>query len=235
MAEQNQRQIAIKIRIADILQGKYIKEEGWNPNYILTQDGKKASRVNLLGVVVSVPTAEMSYRSINLDDGSGIIPIRSFDETDLFQGLTLGDVVFVIGRPREYGSEIYIMPEIVKKIENKLWIEVRKTELEKEGGQTVHQTTENLPKVEDLTQKETKVKEEKIEVDEIIEKKESANEQNAQQKIYSLIKEIDTGDGAEFEQILEKANNPDAEKIISQLLMEGEIFELSKGKLKVLE
>jgi RPA family protein len=194
------------------------------------QNGKKASRVNLLGTVVSVPAVEMSYRSITLDDGSGTIPIRSFDETDLFKSVGLGDVVFVIGRPREYGSEIYVMPEIVKKVQNKLWIDVRKLEIGCEVRAVEKKEPEALPKVEDLKAEEETPAEDKAEP--AVEKE---DEPNTQQKVYSLIKALDKGEGADFEEVIEKANSPEAEKIISQLLMEGEIFELSKGKLKVLE
>lgn len=237
MSKQNQRQVAIKLRIADILGGQYIKEEGWNPNYVLTRGGKKASRVNLLGTVVSIPTAEINYRSMALDDGSGKIPVRSFDESDLFHGVGLGDVVFVVGRPRQYGNEIYIMPEIIKKLQNKLWIDIRKLEIEKNSTKD-SQETESASN-ENAQKEELNVKEEIVDENKNSEKSKIEESINnipvAQQKIYSIIKELDKGEGAEFEQVLEKAGGPDAEKIISQLLMEGEIFELSKGKLKVLE
>ena len=38
MANQQKRQIAYKVRINDLLGGKYVKEEGWNPNYIESGD-----------------------------------------------------------------------------------------------------------------------------------------------------------------------------------------------------
>ena len=46
------RQVAEKIRIKDILGGRYIQEEGWTPNYVETDNGKKVSRVNIIGAVV---------------------------------------------------------------------------------------------------------------------------------------------------------------------------------------
>ena len=67
------------------------------------------------------------------------------------------------------------------------------------------------------------------------EPKTAENSITPQQKVYSLIKELDNGNGAEFESVIEKSGCEDAEKIISRLLMEGEIFELGKGRLKVLE
>ncbi len=239
--ESQKRQVAVKMRISDILRGRYVVEEGWNPNYVLTKDGRKASRVNLLGVAISNPAVEVNYRSILLDDGSGNISMRSFDETDMFQGISLGDAVFVIGRPRQYGNEVYIMPEIVKKVENKIWIEVRKKELEKLSGNAAAIKPANLAPAASTAESEPQpfhsASEEVVGVGVAEYKTEETTheEQSPQQKIYSLIKELDNGEGALFEEILEKSGLADAEKIISRLLMEGEIFELGKGKLKALE
>ena len=44
------RQIAYKASIKDITLGEYFVEEGWNPNYILTDSGRKLARVNLIVV-----------------------------------------------------------------------------------------------------------------------------------------------------------------------------------------
>jgi len=253
MPEQaQQRQVAIKARIGDILSGQYIVEEGWNPNYVLTKQGMKISRVNLLGAIISSPTVEANYRNVMLDDGTGNISIRSFDETDLFKEVSLGDAVFIIGRPRQYGNEVYIMPEIVKKVQDKLWIEIRKKELEKIPNNTVisenSESVDKTPTIDEVqpfhsaaeeidggkvVEEEISDSAEKTEV--TVQNNEKVESENPKQKIYTLIKELDKGDGALFEEILEKAGQEDTEKIISQLLMEGEIFELGKGKLKVLE
>ena len=53
MADSQKRQIAYKIRIKDLISGEYIKEEGWDPNYIKTLNGINVSRVNLIGTVVA--------------------------------------------------------------------------------------------------------------------------------------------------------------------------------------
>jgi hypothetical protein len=143
--------------------------------------------------------------------------------------------VFLIGRPRQYGSEVYIMPEIIKKVQNKMWIEVRKLEIEKEmkdikPQQEAANVTEEMfeqPMGGETAQEDV--------VDEPEKKGAKPAEQSPQQKIHSIIKELDAGEGVEFEVVLEKSGCENAEKIISQLLMEGEIYELGKGRLKVLE
>lgn len=127
--QQQKRQVAYKVRIKDILDGEYIKEEGWMPNYIRLIDGAKVSRVNIIGTIV-LKTDEQNYKSVLIDDGSGKLPVRSFEKYELFDGVGIGDVVLIIGRPREFGEK-YIVPEIIKKIDDQAWIELRKLELKK--------------------------------------------------------------------------------------------------------
>lgn len=126
------RQTAIKIWIKDILASKYIKAQGeWDPNYILTPHEKEVSRVSLMGIVVADDSNE-SNTILTIDDSSGKISLRSFEKIP--QEFNLGQIVLVIGRPREFGNELYVMPEIIKVLENKNWLELRKLELEKLYG-----------------------------------------------------------------------------------------------------
>ena len=208
------RQIAYKARIKDIIDGRYVKEEGWQPNYIITTAGKQISRVNIIGIVVLKPNEEnVSYQTLVLDDGTGKISIRSFEENGPLKGIDVGDVILLIGKPREYGQEKYIVPEIAKKIEDKRWIELRKLELKMQG-------------IEEPPSKPAA--EEKIEAEEI-------QDGTPTDKIFNLIKEIDTGNGAPIEEVIEKARIKEAEKIIRTMLEEGDVFEIKSGKLKVLE
>lgn len=216
MPEQNQkRQVAHKVRIKDVLAGRYVKEEGWMPNYIETADKKQISRINLIGVIVSKQVEEgVNYQSILVDDGTGRISVKVFDENNRFDDVDVGDVVLLIGRPREYGSERYILLEILKKIKDEKWIQVRKLELgnEKENNEV----------------KQEQKKE--IETEEIVENEDIDSQYD---KIIQKIKEFDKGNGADFEEVIK--NIDEGEKIIDDLLKKGEIFETSPGKLKVLE
>jgi len=207
------RQVAQKLRIKELINGKYIKEEGWQPNYIITDDGKQISRVNLIGTVVSIPVGQdMNYQSIVLDDGTGRISIRSFDQNKIFENIKIGDVVLLIGRPREYGKEVYLLPEILKKIQDKGWIKVRALELQ----------NKKEPYIKD---KEEVFEEAKEDVIEDI-------QESTADKIIRIIKEKDIGDGVDFEEVLNQIND---EKIINDLLKKGELFEIRPGILKVLE
>ncbi|MBU0628352.1 MAG: hypothetical protein KKC75_04125 [Nanoarchaeota archaeon] len=215
MEKSQKRQVAHKIRINDVLRGSYVKEEGeWSPNYVLVGD-KKVSRVNLMAVVVSKESPEnTNHSNLLIDDGSGKISVRSFDGSNNFEGINIGDFIMIIGRPREYLNEKYIVSEILKKVENSKWVELRKTELNRAFGAYEAKQEENL------SEKEVK---EEIVVDDI------------NSKIFQIIKEIDLGEGADTQDVITKSNIGEAENIITKLLERGEVFEIKPGKLKVLE
>ncbi|MEA3430451.1 MAG: OB-fold nucleic acid binding domain-containing protein [Nanoarchaeota archaeon] len=212
MAEQQQRQTAFKTWIIDIIRGKYFVEEGWTPNYILTQKNKKISRLNIISTIINISKEDDIQQFIYVDDGSAEIAIRSFNEINYFKGLKVGDIIQIIGKVRTYNDEKYIVPEIIKKINNTKWLIVRKLEL----GEI-----------------ETKIQEEKINP-ELIKKDTETPEKKSNNEIDPIlekIKELDNGDGADFQEIVKLSN----EQTINNLLMNGEIFELKPGKLKVLE
>lgn len=209
------RQTAYKVSIATITKGKYVKNTGWEPNY-LEIGREKISRVNIIGVAVGI-SQNGSYETLYLDDGSGKISIKSFENPSLFLKNQIGDILMVIGKPREFNNEIYLIPEIVKKINNKKWIDVRLLELQKSP----------LARWEPAE----KSKEEEIKEEGTAEK--DTNKLNSMERIYNLIKELDRGQGADYETIIEKAGAGSI-GIVEKLLKEGEIFEVAAGKLKIL-
>jgi len=216
LAQQIKRQIAEKLWIADLKAGQYIKEEGLRPNYVLLKNDHKVSRVNLVGTVVS-NNNDMGYRDVCIDDGSAKISVRAFEQMPAMDALSIGDTVFVIGRPREYGQEIYVLPEIIKKISNMKWLEVRQLELKK------NKVVEAEP---DLPEEVAVPEQDAVEEDVVEDKGVGA--------VKEAIKSLDSGSGAGYEEIIKKAG-PDAERIISNLLKNGDAFEVSPGKLKLLE
>jgi RPA family protein len=143
--ENIQRQTAYKVKINQIIQGNYVKNEGWNPNYI-SFDQKQVSRVNIIGIIVS-KADDQSFKNMLLDDGSGRISLRIFN--DLSTNAEIGDVVLVVGRPREFSGERYIVPEIIKKID-KDWFQVRKLELAEPELSTVSEEAISESPVENL-------------------------------------------------------------------------------------
>jgi RPA family protein len=216
MPEQTKRQVAYKVQIKDLINGRYIKKEGWQPNLLITASGLEISRINLIGTIVTAPSMDLNFRTLLLDDGSGKVCLRSFDEKDIFADTNIGDIVLVIGRPREYNNEKYIIPEIVKRIDNKKWVKVRMLELEK-----------SRKSIKEVGEESTK--------EEVIVESPPPTSESVTQRIHNLIRDLDPGQGADYDAVLENAHSDKAETIISNLLKEGEVFEISPGKLKILE
>lgn len=199
------RQTAYKIRIKDMIDSNYVKTDGMTPNF-LDMSPKEVSRINILGVVVDKSDLG-NYKTITIDDGSGKVSARVFDSNTLLEKIDVGNIVLIIGRPREFSSEKYILIETVK-IVNPKWAKVRELELEKNMG------------VNNSIEKDDSV------VEDVILK--PSNE------LVNLIKKLDKGEGVSIEEISLK-NVKDVDKTINILLKEGDIFEVKPGKLKVLE
>ncbi len=231
-----ERQIAIKTKIKEINEGYYVIKDGWEPNYLLTKNKTKISRINLMAIVLD---KEWQGETINLvlDDGSGKIVLRSFEKIKNLESINVGESILVIGKVREYNNEKYIAPEIIKKTNTK-WLKVRSLELKK-------LTKEEQDVQEKQTEKENSHNEELIKNSEPIKintnnKDESENEtfESVNEKIIELIKKLDSGEGALIEEIKEKAEEElkeeDVEKLIDKMLKEGEIFQNLPGRIKVL-
>lgn len=189
------RATAYKVPIQAILAGRYVKEED-SPNYI-SIDNKKVSRVYIVGIVV-----DSQNSSLVVDDGTSRIPVRSFEDS-IFSNVNIGDMIMIIGRPRDFNDERYIVPEIVRKT-NEKWMRIWKNE--------------------------TKM----IKIDEKVESIEEGDVSiGHHEKIINFIQTHDKGKGVEIEEVNSTFEN--SEKIIESMLKEGEIFENSPGKLKILE
>src|SRR3989339_1539867 len=129
------RNVAYKIWIADLIKGNYFKgQEQFESGYVEIRN-QKISRVNIVGSIVDKFTNENSL-SFNLDDGSGVLRLRIWNEgTNAFSDVEVGDIVLVVGKVKEYNGFVYITPEIIRKIDNPLWLKVRKLELVKLYGE----------------------------------------------------------------------------------------------------
>jgi len=226
------REVAVKTKIKDILEGKYVKEEGWKPNYIITELRENISRANIIGVVVSEPNIEEKSQSLTIDDGSGRILLRSFENNIVMSKFFLGDVINIIGKPKEYLGSKYIIPEIMRKVEDKKWIEVRKKELEIKESKTekIRFDDNKNNNFNDIKNNSDYSADNKAEVEEDV-----VDEKSDVDKIISMIKILDSGDGVFIEDVLKKLNYIDGEKMINSLMEQGEIFEIQPGKIKILE
>ena len=114
----------------------------------------------------------------------------------------------VIGKVREFSGEKYIVPEILRKIDNPAWMSIRKIELSR-----------NEPAAAEIKDEPKKV----IEISDIY------------NEVCSIIKKLDGGDGVPIDDIIKNSSKPEAESIINELLKKENIFEIRPGRVKVLE
>lgn len=128
--EPKKRNIAYKLRIGDILKSKPIIQEG---KFLFLESGdKRIIRVNLIANCVDkfVSEGEKKYASLTLDDASGQIRLKSFgDDIGMMKNISQGDTLQVIGVVKEFNSELYILPEIIKNVDPR-WLLVRKLEIQ---------------------------------------------------------------------------------------------------------
>ncbi len=216
MPEIQKRQIARKIPVADILNSGFVKEEGFEPSHISHKYGN-ITRVNIMGIVVENTNNEF-YEGIIVDDGSGKIPARSFEKKGMFQNFEIGNVVQLIGKIREYNGERYVGCEIVRKLDSKEWLNLRKKE---------QQLLDKIIRTQDVMP--AKKTEPAAATEEVVE----ISGDNS--KVFSIIKQLDSGNGADVDEVLKKAKVSQGEAIIKRLLMNGDVFEIRPGRLKTLE
>ena len=240
------RKTAVKIKIDDLKKGTFMKSEGdFDPSYVIVSD-QDIGRVNLMGIVIEVTDLK---DSLSIDDGTGIIVIRSFSN-DIDLDYEIGSLVNIIGKPREFNDEIFVSCEIIKPLKNPLWAELRKKEIyiqekaPKKAKETISiKDNKTEPIIEEINMSEEEIEDSK----EIIksEKLDAIKEEDSKSceevidspvnQIICLVRTLDNGDGADFDKVINDSGFDDAEKIINNLLEEGELFEVKSGKLKVLE
>ena len=211
MAEQEfKRQTAYKCNINTLNKGSFVKKEGWESNYLMTEYGD-FSRINIMAVVVG-----KEENNLTLDDGTGQISGRLFERTEQIENINVGDVVLIIGRPREYNNRTYLTIELVKKIEPG-WVAYRKKELT---------LIKKLREIEETPKLEKRALEPEI--------VENVSTLSSKEKIAKLIRELDRSDGASINDVLRLSKVSNGEELISDMMMRGEIYESKAGYVKLM-
>ena len=245
------RQPATIVQIIDIIQSSYVKQEGWDPNYINTPFGQKVYRVNIIGVVVEEPVVvpELNQFSCTIDDGTGKILVRSFEAVLNMNEIKLGQTVLIIGKPREYNNTFYILPEIIKPIA-KEWTDSRVHELhllekmraemrskvqKKKAAQQIQDTKSESTNTKYATEfssaNEFEGEDEEFGFDSDLDSNEQT--ENDIPQLIKLIDTLDSGDGVLVADLVEQIS--DAEEKVTKLLLHGEIYEIKPGRVKVLK
>jgi len=239
--EKIQRSTAKIVKISDILNSKYVKQEGYAPNHIIL-NSEQVSRINIIGTVVSYG----DEKSISVDDSSASIIVREFD-TNLIRNANVGETVLVVGKIKEFNNEKYVAPEIIRKIDFR-WLKYRALELgikkearlqkeeskadpsliQKIANNSAPKVSQKMPTTAPFVVEKKIPEPQKIVEEEVVDIVESAEDE-----IIAFIRKNDSGEGVDIDKILEsiKVN----ETKVENLLKSGDIFLVKPGKVKVLE
>lgn len=199
----------------DLYQGSSAKSPGFRSGEAASKSSiqgilskKSQGRVNVIGTIVALDDNSSVQAAFVMDDGKDKIIVRNFRNGSLGK-FNVGDPVVVIGRAGDFNNDAYIAAEITRKIDP-LWIKVRAKELEadaKSVGDCQKSDAGGADK-EILTNND----------------------------IIAAIHSLDRGNGVPLESIMDIAGKmKDARLRIDLMLKKGDIFEVSPGRLKVLE
>ena len=237
---------SVKTRIKSIATGRYIAQDGMNPNYVLTSYGTRLARVRILGTVVDKFVAESGkFASVTIDDGTDTIRVKAFSTLSIFDKVGSGTDVDVIARVKEYQGEIYLAPEIITVVEDPNFALLRELELRTQNTLLEHKrklVMENRNQAADLGELQRIMKErhglQPEEVEAIVQSGETPEEpaNNNKESLLTLIEKMDEGSGCDYTELLKAAGLPEdvVEAAVNELLEEGACFEPRPGKIKKL-
>lgn len=245
---ENKRITTAKTRIRPVIHGKFLRGEGFNPSFVLTSLGQKLSRVRIIGTVANRFVSESGkFASITLDDGTETIRVKVFNAVSMLEDINEGDNIDMIGKVKEYQGEIYVIPEIIQKIENpnleilrELEINNQKKELERRK-RTIMDYKSQVSDLSELTRimdERFGIKTEEVEAilqtDDIEKSEEETSD--TKKKILDLIENLDQGNGCDYAELLEVSGLSEdiIESAVNDLLSEGICFEPRPGKIKKL-
>lgn len=129
------RATAVKLAVEDIILSDYTETKGrTQPNFIMIR-GKKVERVRVMGNILNIyKPADKNHGSITIKDKTGDIQARAFKGAlSQFKGLEEGDLVDIVGKPREHDGVRYINVETVVSFKTGRWDDwkaLREKELE---------------------------------------------------------------------------------------------------------
>jgi len=208
-----ERMTAKKVKISDLMNGKWVKKEGMEPSFIVTGYGEQVSRARILGTVVAKFLAEDgNFGSITLDDSTDTIRAKTFKTVKPLDTAEIGDIVDVIGKVREYNEEIYLIPEVIYKVQDMNLEILRRLEIAKKLAEW-----EKNPQTSS----------------EEAEPKEEGTDKDSLRK--DMLKIIEANpEGVGYTELLEKIKAPEPviESVINELLSEGICYEPTPGKMK---
>jgi len=235
---------SVKTKIKQIVSGRFVNQEGLNPNYVITNQGVRLARVRILATIVDKFVSENGkFASISIDDGSDTIRVKAFNAVSMFDNVGVGSEIDLIARVKEYQGEIYLAPEIITVVEDHNFGLLRELELrlqQTEFDSKRKTVLEHQKQTADIGELERIMKErfgiQPDEVEAIVQSQEEAPASDKKDEILKLIEKHDEGNGCDYSELLKVSGLPEdvIDSAVNELLSEGVCFEPRPGKIKKL-
>ncbi len=234
---------SIKTRIKQITGGRYVPQDGFNPNFVLAPNGTRLSRVRIAATVVDKFLAESGkFSSITLDDGTETIRAKVFNVVSMYDSIGVGSEVDIIARVKEYQGEIYLAPEIITVLEDSNFallreLELRLQEKSMENKRKLilgHQKqTADIGELERLMKERYGIQPEEVEA--VLQTQEEPVS-DKKDEVVKLIEKLDQVGGCDYSELMAASGLPEdvLDSIVNELLSEGTCFEPRPGKIKKL-
>lgn len=243
---EKRRITTVKTKIKPITSGQFFKQEGFEPNYVLTNYGQRLSRIRVLATVADkFLSGTGKFAAITIDDGTDTIRVKVFNAVSMFENIGAGDIIDIIGRVKEYNGEIYLAPEIIAKVEPDFELlrelEIRNQENELRKKRELVFSYRN--QVSDLSELSRMMKErfglEEADTESILQtagREEEKPEVDVKDTVLRLIEKLDSGNGCDYSDLLNTSNLAEemVDSVVNELLSEGTCFEPRPGKIKKL-
>ena len=235
------RSTASKVKLEDLVRGKFVRPAEGEISYLLTPWGEQITRARVMGTVVDKFLSEdQNYCALRIDDGSETLRLKGWKEqARQLAEFKIGDLVDAVGRVREYGGEIYLVPDVITKVEDPNWELVRELEILKARKQALAEgrRPKLKPEVRTLELEAPEIHEKPTEEIEEIEELLPEVPAEVKNKVLLALDKLDKGEGVGPAEIAAELNMPqsEVEEALRALIADGDIFEPKIGKFRRLE
>ncbi len=120
-----ERMTAVRAAVIDIVNGTYGEDNG---PHVVSPYGVELRRVALVGLIVDQYSGQ-GFASITIDDGTETIRAKAWGgEATSLEKVETNILALIVGKIREYEGELYVVPEIVRELDDPNYMTVHKME-----------------------------------------------------------------------------------------------------------
>ncbi|MHA2602371.1 MAG: hypothetical protein AM324_009610 [Candidatus Thorarchaeota archaeon SMTZ1-83] len=226
-----ERMTAVRASVLDIVNGIYSEENG---PHVVSPYGVELRRVALVGLIVDQYSGQ-GFASITIDDGTETIRAKAWGgEASSLEKVQTNILALVIGKIREYEGELYVVPEIVRELDDPNYMTVHNMErylavLTRSGV-----TTELTSELEDFIEETAPTQKDEVSKKQPIEKKAKPITGKIYKQIMQYIEQNSKEDGVPIASIVdffeEKGHDrTDIQLKVLDLQGQGNLVEVKVG------